>query len=235
MVFKEEFVTVNRILMALPESAYQRLASQLEEVKLSQGEILYSAKEAIEYAYFPIGTAISLVSMMENGSTTEICLVGREGMVGLPIVLGDNVSIHLAIAQISGNAIKINASAIVQEFARGEELQKLLLLYMKARLTAIGQISACNCQHAIEKRLSRWLLSVSDGIDRSDFTITQESMANMLGVRRSGINTAASILQQAGIIGYSRGYINILNRQALEANACECYQLIQNEFSRLFP
>lgn len=227
-------MAVNRILAALPKLAYQRLTSQLEEVKVCRGEILYPAKEAIEYAYFPIETAISLVSMMENGSTTEICLVGREGMVGLPIILGDNISTHLAIAQISGNAIKINASAIVEEFARGEELQRLLLLYTKARLTAVGQIAACNRQHVIEARLTRWLLSISDSVDRSDFMVTQESMANMLGVRRSGINAAASILQQAGIIGYSRGRMNILNRQALEANACECYRLIKNEFSRLF-
>jgi CRP-like cAMP-binding protein len=227
-------VTVNRILAALPELTYQRLTSQLETVELSQGEIIYPAQEAIEYAYFPIDTAISLVSMMENGSTTEICLVGREGMVGLPIVLGDDVSPYLAIAQIAGNAIKINASAIVSEFSRGEELQRLLLLYTKAKLTAIGQIAACNCQHVIKKRLSRWLLSVSDRIDRSDFMVTQESMANVLGVRRSGINAAASILEQAGIVSHSRGQINILNRQELEANACECYQLIKNEFSRLF-
>jgi CRP-like cAMP-binding protein len=232
-VFKV-FVAVNLILAALPELVYQRLTSQLEEVKLSQGEVIYRAKETIEYVYFPTETAISLVSMMENGSTTEICLIGREGTIGLPLVLGDNISPHLAIAQISGNALKINARAIAQEFARGEELQRLLLLYTKARLTAIGQIAACNRQHFIEARLARWLLSVSDRIDRSDFMVTQEVIANMLGVRRSGINAAASMLQQAEIISYSRGQINILNRSALETTACECYQLIKNELSRLF-
>jgi CRP-like cAMP-binding protein len=227
-------VTVNRILAALPELTYQRLTSQLEEVKLSQGEILYQANEAIEYVYFPTEAVISLVSLMEDGSSTEICLVGKEGMLGLPIILGDNVSSHLAIAQISGNAIKIHANAIEQEFARGEELQKLLLLYTKARLTAIGQLAACNRQHVIEARLSRWLLSVSDSLDRQDFMVTQESIANMLGVRRSGVNAAASILQQTGLVRYSRGQITILNRPALEKTACECYQLVKNEYSRLF-
>jgi CRP-like cAMP-binding protein len=227
-------VTVNQILAALPELVYRRLISQLEEVELLQGEIIYQTKEAIEYVYFPINTAISLVSIMEDGSTTEICLVGREGTIGLPVVLGDNISSHLAIAQISGSAIKINASAIVKEFARGEDLQKILLLYTKARLTAIGQIAACNCQHVIEQRLARWLLCVSDRIDRSDFMVTQESIASMLGVRRSGINKAANTLQQAGLISYSRGRMNILNRSKLETTACECYQIIKNEFLRIF-
>jgi CRP-like cAMP-binding protein len=227
-------VTVNRILAALPESVYQRLASQLKEVTLDRGEVLYQAKGAIDSVYFPIDTAISLVSIMENGSTTEICLVGNEGMVGLPIVLGDNISANLAIAQISGKAIEIKASAIAEEFARGEDLQRILLLYTKAKLTAIGQIVACNSQHVIEQRLARWLLSLSDKTDRSDFIVTQESIANMLGVRRSGINTAANTLQQAEIISYSRGQMTILNRSVLETTSCECYRLIQNEFLKLF-
>jgi CRP-like cAMP-binding protein len=227
-------VTVNQILAALPELAYKRLTSQLEEVILERGEVIYQTKEAIEYVYFPINTAISLISIMEDGSTAEICLVGREGTIGLPVVLGNNISSHLAIAQISGSAIKINASAIVKEFARGEDLQKLLLLYTKARLTAIGQIAACNCQHVIEQRLARWLLCVSDRIDRSDFLVTQESIASMLGVRRSGINTSANILQQAGLISYSRGRITILNRSQLEITACECYQIVKSEFSKIF-
>jgi CRP-like cAMP-binding protein len=227
-------VTVNRILAALPELVYQRLASQLKEVTLDRGEVLYQAKDGIDSVYFPIDTAISLVSIMENGSTTEICLVGNEGMVGLPIVLGENISPNLAIAQISGKAIEIKASVIAEEFARQEELRKLLLLYAKARLTAIGQIAACNCQHVIEQRLARWLLCVSDRIDRTDFMVTQESMANMLGVRRSGINKAANTLQKAEIISYSRGQMIILNRSVLETTSCECYQFIKNEFLKLF-
>lgn len=224
-------MTANRILAALPEEEYQRL-SPVEEVLLSPGELLYRANEPIEHVYFPTGAAISIVSIMENGSSTEICLVGREGMVGLPIILGDNVSPHPAIVQIGNNAIKISATTIEQEFIRESELRRLLLLYTKARLTKIGQLAACNCQHVIEERLARWLLSVSNCLDRDEFMVTQEAIANVLGVRRSGVTVAATMLQREGIVRYSRGQMTILNREALEEISCECYQLIENEFTR---
>ncbi len=227
------FVT-NRILAALPEEEYQRLVPHIKEVSISQGEIIYPANEAIEYVYFPTGAAISIVSIMEDGSSTEICLVGKEAMVGLPAILGDSVSPHSVLVSMGGTAIKISAQAIAQEFSRGEALQRLLLLYTKARLTKIGQLVACNRQHVIEERLARWLLSVSDCLDRQEFMVTQEAIANLLGVRRSGIAVAASMFQTAGIVRYSRGQMTIVDREALEETACECYRLIESEFSRLF-
>ncbi|MGL5806749.1 MAG: Crp/Fnr family transcriptional regulator [Xenococcaceae cyanobacterium] len=224
----------NRILAALPEQEYQRLVPHIQEVALLQGEIIYPANEAIEHVYFPTGAAISIVSIMEDGSSTEICLVGKEGMVGLPVILGDSVSPHLVLVSMGGTAIKISAQAIAPEFARGEALQRFLLLYTKARLTKIGQLVACNGQHVIEERLARWLLSVSDCLDRQEFMITQEAIANLLGVRRSGIAVAASMFQRAGIVRYSRGQMTIVDREALEETACECYRLIESESSRLF-
>jgi CRP-like cAMP-binding protein len=227
-------MTANRILAALPEEEYQRLIPHIEEVLLSPGELLYQPNQTIEHVYFPTGAAISIVSIMENGSSTEICLIGKEGMVGLPVILGDNVSPHIAIVQIGNNAIKINASAIEQEFTREGALKRLLLLYVKARLTKIGQLVACSRQHVIEERLARWLLSVSDCLDRDEFMVTQETIANVLGVRRSGVTVAATMLQRAEIVRYSRGQMSILNREALEQVSCECYQLIKNELTRVF-
>jgi CRP-like cAMP-binding protein len=224
----------NRILAALPDREYQRLVPHLQEVSLSQGEIIYPANQAIEHVYFPTEAAISIVSILEDGSSTEICLVGKEGLIGLPAILGDSVSPHIAIVTMGNTALKISALTIAQEFARGEALQRLLLLYTKVRLTKISQLVACNRQHAIEKRLARWLLSVSDCLDRQEFMVTQEAIANLLGVRRSGIAVAASMFQRTGIVRYSRGQITIVDREALEETACECYRLIESEFSRLF-
>ncbi|MEL6494700.1 MAG: Crp/Fnr family transcriptional regulator [Cyanobacteria bacterium J06623_7] len=224
---------INQILAALPVSEYQRLVDHLKPVNLVSGEILLEPHEAIEKIYFPQRAMISLVSIMMDGSTTEIGLIGNEGMIGLPAILGGDSTTSRTIVQVSGTALEVSADIIREEFQRGEQLYRLLLLYTQALLTHVSQSAACNRQHNIEERLARWLLSVQDCILKDELPLTQEFIANMLGTRRSGVTVAAGMLQEAGIIRYSRGRITILDRQRLEDTACECYQLVQNEFMRL--
>ena len=223
----------NLLLMALPPGEYKRLIPYLKPVSLVLGEIVYEPKELIQEVYFPIGAMISLVSIMRDGSTTEIGLVGNEGMVGLPVSLGGNIATNRAIVQVEGNAIKMDASVLKSEFERGGQLQKKLLLYTQARLTQISQIAACKSHHLIEERLARWLLSVNDCVNKNELPLTQKFISEILGVRRASVTEAAIALQKAGFISYSRGQITILNRKELEQAACECYGLIQNEFKRL--
>ena len=225
--------SVNQILAALPQSQYQRIAPYLRQVELQSGDILLEPDEEVDSIYFPQTAMISLVSIMNNGSTTEIGLVGNEGMIGLSAILGGKSTISRSIVQISGVALKVSADIIVEEFYRGEKFQQLILLYIQALLTQVSQSAACNRQHKIEERLARWLLSVQDCVLQNELPLTQEFIANMLGTRRSGVTVAAGILQQAGIIRYARGKIVILNQQGLEDTACECYRLVQNEFIRL--
>lgn len=224
---------VNQLLAALPSKEYNRLADHLKPVNLTGGEILLEPHEPIKKIYFPERAMISLVSIMMDGSTTEIGLIGNEGLIGLPAILGGNSTTSRTIVQVSGTALEISAEIVKQEFERGEKLYQLLLLYTQALLTQVSQSAACNRQHKIEERLARWLLSVQDCIMQDELPLTQEFIANMLGTRRSGVTVAAGILQQAGIIRYSRGRITILDQEALEATACECYRLVQNEFLRL--
>ena len=225
--------SINKILAALPLTQYERIASQLKQVKLMSGDILLEPQEEVSSIYFPQTAMISLVSIMMDGSTTEIGLVGNEGMIGIPAILGGKSTTSRSIVQISGLALKIPAEIMVQEFHRGEKFQQLTLLYIQAFLTQVSQSAACNRQHKIEERLARWLLSVHDCLLKNEIPLTQEFIANMLGIRRSGVTVAAGILQQAGIIRYSRGKITILDQSSLENTACECYRLVQNEFLRL--
>ncbi|MGD1913650.1 MAG: Crp/Fnr family transcriptional regulator [Rivularia sp. (in: cyanobacteria)] len=225
--------TVNQLLGALPLEEYQRLVPHLENIYLMSGEVLCEPGETMTEVYFPTLAMISLVSIMENGSTTEVGLIGKEGMVGLPVFLGGHSTTSRAIVQIEGTAIKLNAKVLKSEFNRGGELQKILLLYTQALFTQASQNAACNRQHNIEARLARWLLTAQDCVVDSELHLTQEFISQMLGTRRSGVTVAAGILQQAGIIRYTRGKISILDREALEATACECYHVIKNEYIRL--
>ena len=224
---------INQILAALPLAQYKRIASELKQVNLKSGDILLEPKKEVNSIYFPQTAIISLVSIMIDGSTTEIGLVGNEGMIGIPAILGGRSTISRSIVQIPGSALKIPAEIVVQEFHRGGRFQQLTLLYIQAFLTMVSQSVACNRQHKIEERLARWLLSVQDCVFENEIPLTQEFIANMLGIRRSGVTVAAGILKQAGIIRYSRGNITILDRKGLEDTTCECYQLVRNEFLRL--
>ncbi|MCX7593249.1 MAG: Crp/Fnr family transcriptional regulator [Fischerella sp.] len=224
---------VNQLLLALPNSEFQRLAPHLEEVSLSLGQVLYEAGEKIKHVYFPNRAMVSLIAVLEDGSTTEVCMVGGNGVVGYPAFLGGEYTTTRTIVQVAGTAMKIDAKILQREFNRGGILQRRLLLYTQALLTQISQTAACNRHHSLEARLARWLLTAQDHKASDTLQITQEFISELLGTRRSGVTVAAGMLQQAGIIRYSRGRITILNRSALEATACECYSFIKKEFERL--
>jgi len=223
----------NRLLSALAVTEYQRLVPHLEFIDLPLHQVLYSSAEPIAYIYFPLHGIISLVYTLQDGSISEVGLVGNEGMVGLPVILGGDTTITSAIAQVAGNAVRIRAEGLKAEFDRGGPLQRLLLRYTQALFTQVAQTATCNRHHSLEERLARWLLMVSDRVESDSFSLTQEFIAQMLGVRRSGVTVAAGTLSRAGIISYSRGQINVQDREGLEASSCECYLVIKNEFLRL--
>ncbi len=224
---------VNRLLAALPDSEYERLVPHLKLVSLPTRQVLYEPGELITHIYFPEYAVVSIVTPMEDGSTVEVGIVSNEGMVGLPVILGGKTTTTKAFVQIPGAGFQMDADVFRSEFNRGEALQSLLLRYVQAIYTETSQAAACNRLHTLEERLARWLLTVSNRRQSDDFPLTQEFIAQMLGVRRSGVTVAASTLSRAGMIRYNRGQISILNRETLEATACECYQVIQNEFDRL--
>ncbi|MDJ0647274.1 MAG: Crp/Fnr family transcriptional regulator [Xenococcaceae cyanobacterium MO_188.B19] len=233
MTENAESKIINQILAALPQSEYQRLAPHLKQVSLFGGKVLQEPNEPIKEIYFPNQAMISLVSIMSDGSTTEIGLIGNEGMAGLPAILGGNSTTSRSIVQIPGSAMVLPAEVLKREFHRAGKLQELLLIYTQALLTQVSQSAACNRQHTIEARLARWLLSVQDCVLSDELPLTQEFIANMLGTRRSGVTVAAGTLQKAGMIRYNRGKITITNQKDLETTACECYRLVQREFIRL--
>jgi CRP-like cAMP-binding protein len=226
-------ISLNKLLCTLSDSEFHKIAPYLQEVKLQSGTVLHEAYESIKFVYFPLTAMISLVSIMENGSTTEIGLIGNEGMIGLPVFLGGEFTISRAIVQVSGKSLKMRSDILVKEFKEGGALQRILLLHTQARLTQIAQSAACNRQHKIEARLARWLLSVYDCVLEDELDLTQEFISNMLGVRRAGVTIAANNLQERGIIKYNRGKITILNHKKLEETSCECYRVVQREFIRL--
>lgn len=225
--------TNNQLLAALPVEEYQRLAPHLELILLSQLQILYNMGEAIEYVYFPNQALVSLVSLLEDGSTTEVGIIGKDGMIGLPICWGGDSTNIQAIVQVPGDAMRMKAQVLKTEFSRPGELQRMLLLYTQALFSQVAQSVACNRHHNIEQRLARWLLTVQDQIQSEELLLTQEFIAQMLGTRRSGVTVAAMSLQQAGSISYSRGKIAIVDREKLKSSACECYGIVKREFPRL--
>ena len=217
--------SANRLLASLPKSEYSRLKPYLTRVSLARGTVFYEASEIIETVYFPNTALISLVSTLKNGSTTEIAIVGGTRMVGLEVILGNSLSTNRAIVQVADSAMKISALTLKQEFDRGGMLQHILLSYTATRLSETAQLAVCNRHHTIEERLARWLLIVRDLTQSNRLPLTQEFISNMLGVNRSGVTIAAGILQQAGII-------TIIDSEALENVACECYQLYHDNFYR---
>ncbi len=233
-VSKRTSMPENRLLAALSASEYQRLVPHLEFVSLPLKQILYDSGELLRYVYFPNNqTIVSLVSTMEDGSTVEVGLVGNEGMVGIPVILGGNSTTNEAVVQMAGNAMRMNARLLKVEFERGGELQRLLLLYTQALLTLVSQTAVCNRLHTVEERLARWLLLVQERIHSDELPLTQELISHMLGTRRAGVTVAAGTLSQAGMIRSTRGRITIVNQEDLEATSCECYRLIKAEFERL--
>ena len=223
----------NRLLAALPDDSYQRLVPHLERVSLERDQVIYEPGEPIRHVYFPHQAIVSLVSTMSDGSTVEVGVVGNEGMVGIPVVLGGNTTTTRAFVQVPDGGTRMEATRLNAEFNRGGPLQSLLLRYTQALHTQVSQTAACNRLHKVESRLARWLLSVSDRMQSDQFPLTQEFIAQMLGCRRPGVTEAAGTLSQAGMIRYTRGRITILNREDLAATSCECYGVIKDEYARL--
>ena len=228
-------VPANDLLYCMLSSqGYEQLVPHLECVSLPLGTIIHHEHEPIKYVYFPNQAMISLVATMKNGATTEISLVGKEGMVGVPVILGGESINYEAVVQVTGTAMRIEADILKQYFERFPELRKTILLYVQIRLSYISQLAACNRQHKIETRLARWLLLVQDCLKTDCLPLTQEFIANMLGTNRAGVTLAAQKLQNLGIISYSRGSITVEDREQLEAVCCECYEVMNRESHRLF-
>lgn len=225
----------NRLLASLPEEVYGRLASGLELVPLALGEILYEANAALSHVYFPTDSIVSLLYVMKDGRSAEISLVGNEGLVGIALFMGGGTTPSQALVQSTGSAYRLKAERLREEFARGGELQHLLLRYTQALLTQMAQTAVCNRHHSVEQQLSRWLLLSLDRLPTNVLSMTQELIANMLGVRREGVTEAAGKLQDAGLILYGRGRITVTNRPGLEKHVCECYGVVRKEFERLLP
>ena len=225
----------NRLLAALPKDEYQRLLLKLEPFTLVFGEVIYESGDLIRNVYFPTGGIISLLAAVEERATLEVGIVGREGMVGLPVFMGVKTSANRAVVQGAGAAMRMKASAFRNECENGGSLSRLLRRYSHSRLTQIAQGSACNRFHPINARLARWLLMTRDRMGTDEFRLTQEFLSNMLGVRREGVTKAAGALQAENLISYSRGNLLILDRAGLKAVACHCYKIIKAEYDRFLP
>lgn len=223
----------NHLLFALPDTERKRLSPTLQSVSLSLGQVVYEYSEYLEHIYFPTTAVVSLLYTMRDGSTAEMGLVGNDGAVGIALFLGGETTPNRAVVQIAGDALRMPASVLRQEFARGGALQRILLRYTQALITQISQTAVCNRLHSVEQRLSRWLLLSHDRVKSTELLMTQEFIANMLGGRRESVTVAAARLQDAGLIHYSRGRIVILDRVGLEAATCECYGIVKDELDRL--
>ncbi len=227
-------LTQNRLLAGFPSEDLTALHPHLEQVSLSHGQVIISPDEPIEFVYFPLNSLLSLVTVMEDGSTVESGSIGREGMAGVPILLDTSRTPMQTLAQIPGQAVRVKAGIIKEAFDTSSALQKLLHRYIHTVIVVGSQSAACNRLHQIEARLCRWLLMSSDGVGSEEFRLTHEFLATMLGVRRSGVSETASKLQGRGLISYRRGHIQILDRKNLETGACECYGMVKAEYNRLF-
>ncbi|MDT7540862.1 MAG: hypothetical protein QOE33_766 [Acidobacteriota bacterium] len=222
----------NRLLSALPRDEFERLLPHMEVVHKSQGKIIYEPGATMDNLYFPNNGMISLLSMNEDGTTIEVAMVGNEGVVGLTYILQLKTTLYGAMIQLPSDLIKIKGEVAAAEFKRGGVFNSLLLRYTHLLLTQISQSVVCNRFHPIEKRLCRWLLTASYGLKLNTLHLTQEIIGHMLGVPRTGVTMAAVSLQRAGLIRYSRGKIEFVNREAMEAASCECHQIIKEELER---
>lgn len=223
----------NRILAALSPDECEGLSSHFEHVNLWKRQVVFEPDEPIRDVYFPNDALVSLVSLLSDGSTAEVNVVGREGLVGLPVILGVGRTPMRAEVLIPGAAVKIRADVLRDVFGRGGALQSFILRYTYTALFAASQAAACNAYHSLERRLARWLLASSDAAQSNDLPVTHEVIASMLGVRRAGITSAAMTLKEKGFISYNRGRIDITDRPGLEAVACECYRMVKGQLEPL--
>jgi CRP-like cAMP-binding protein len=225
----------NHLLDALPAEDYSRLLPDLELIAMPLGWAVYEAGGQIGYLYFPTTSIVSLLYVMESGASAEIAITGNEGLIGIALFMGGESTPSRAVVQSAGNGYRLRASILKKEFALGGHLQHLALRYTQALITQMSQTAVCNRHHSVDQQLCRWLLLSLDRLPGNELRMTQELIANMLGVRREGVTEAAGHLQAAGLIHYSRGKITVMDRPKLEQRVCECYAVVKKEFDRLLP
>jgi CRP-like cAMP-binding protein len=225
----------NQLLAALPLAEWQRWQPQLEAVELPLGQVLYESGSTLGHVYFPTTAIVSLLYVMQNGASAEIAVVGREGIVGVALFMGGESTPSRAVVQSAGHGFRLQAKAVKREFEASPAVMHLLLRYTQALITQMAQTAVCNRHHSLDEQLCRWLLLSLDRLSGSELHMTQELIANMLGVRREGVTEAALKLQKAGLIQYSRGRILVLDRSGLEQRSCECYAVVKKEYDRLLP
>jgi CRP-like cAMP-binding protein len=225
---------MNDLLAALPAAEWSRWLPQLEHVTMPLGQVLYESGSTLSHVYFPTTSIVSLLYVMENGSSAEIAVVGHEGIVGISLFMGGESAPSRAVVQSAGEGFRLTSTAIKEEFNRAPVLH-LLLRYTQALITQMAQTAVCNRHHSLDQQLCRWLLLSMDRLEGNELAMTQELIANMLGVRREGVTEGALKLQKAGLIRYSRGRISVLDRPVLEQRTCECYAVVKKEDDRLLP
>src|SRR5580693_2300911 len=225
----------NHLLDALPDGDFERIASDLEVIRMGLGEVLYEPGARLQHVYFPTTSIVSLLYVMEDGASAEIAVVGNEGMLGISLFMGGETTPSHAVVQSAGHGIRLKAHLLKEEFARFGPMMHLLLRYTQALITQMAQTAVCNRHHSVDQQLCRWLLLSLDRLASSELTMTQELIANMLGVRREGVTEAAGKLQHAGLIHYRRGKITVLDRPKREELCCECYAVVKKESDRLLP
>ena len=225
----------NQLLAALPLEDQERLRVGLEPVELPLGLVIFESGTKLRHLYFPSSGIVSLLYAMENGASTEIAVIGSEGAVGIALFMGGDSTPSRAVVQSAGRGHRLNAAAVKAEFDRGGPLQHVLLRYTQALIAQMTQTAVCNRHHSVDQQLCRWLLLSLDRLPSNKLAMTQELIANMLGVRREGVTEAAGRLQDAGLIRYSRGHITVLDRPKLEKRVCECYEVVRKEMERLLP
>ncbi|WP_295991358.1 Crp/Fnr family transcriptional regulator [Rugamonas sp.] len=223
----------NHLLAALLETEFNRLSPHLEPIMMRLGDVLYESGGQLQYVYFPTSAIVSLHYVLENGSSSEMAGVGNEGVLGVSLFMGGNTTPSRAVVQTGGHGYRLKSHILMEEFNRAGSVMRLLLRYTQALLTQMAQTAVCNRHHTVEQQLCRWLLLTLDRLPTSELTMTQELIANMLGVRREGVTVAAGRLQDYGYISCRRGHITVLDRKGLEADVCECYGVVKKEFARL--
>jgi len=223
------------LLAALPDAERQRWLPQLERVEMPLGRVLYESGGSLSHVYFPTTAIVSLLYVMENGASAEIAVVGNEGIVGISLFMGGESTSSRAVVQSAGLGFRLDAQTMKDEFDRAGSVLHLLLRYTQALITQMAQTAVCNRHHSLDQQLCRWLLLSLDRLQGNELVMTQELIANMLGVRREGVTEGALKLQQAGLIRYARGHISVLDRPGLEKRSCECYSVVKREYDRLLP
>jgi CRP-like cAMP-binding protein len=225
----------NHLLNALSATELKRIRRHLELMEMTLGEVVYESGRHQEYVYFPTNSIVSLLYVLENGASAEIAVVGNEGVVGISLFMGGETTPSRAVVQSAGSAYRLPGEVMKHEFNRGGAMQHLMLRYTQSLITQMAQTAVCNRHHSVDQQLCRWLLLSIDRLPSPEIEMTQELIANMLGVRREGVTEAAGKLQNAGVISYRRGHIKVLNRPRLEEMSCECYDVVRRETARLLP